>query len=105
MSDVDILQDIKIDEKISTVINEPGKFAVIMLNDNTTPMEWVIEVLMKIFNHSQDTSEKIMLQIHTEGSSVVGIYNYEIAEQKAIEATNASRDRGFPLQLKLEMNE
>ena len=102
MSDVDILQDIKIDEKISTVINEPGKFAVIMLNDNTTPMEWVIEVLMKIFNHSQDTSEKIMLQIHTEGSSVVGIYNYEIAEQKAMEVKVSATQNQFPLEVKVE---
>ena len=73
-----------------------------MLNDDATPMEWVVDVLKVIFKHSQETSENIMLQIHNEGSAVVGIYVYEIAEQKAHEATNASRERGFPLQLRVE---
>lgn len=96
------IEEIVIDEKIKEEISEPPKFKVIMLNDNMTPMEWVIEILTKIFLHSQATAEKIMLQIHNEGSAVVGIYNYEIAEQKAVETTTASRDRGFPLNLKVE---
>jgi ATP-dependent Clp protease adaptor protein ClpS len=102
MSGVDILEDIKLDETIDIKNEEPGKYKVVMLNDNSTPMDWVIDVLRNIFNHSQETASKIMLQIHNEGSAIVGIYNYEIAEQKAVEATTASRDRGFPLQLRID---
>lgn len=94
--------EIKIDEKIKQEIHEPKKFKVIMINDDHTPMEWVIDILTTIFKHSNETAEKITLQIHNEGSEVVGVYVYEIAEQKTIEATTASRERGFPLQLRLE---
>ena len=94
--------EITIDEKIEQVIIEPEKYKVIMLNDTQTPMEWVIEILIRIFKHSDKTAQDIMLSIHNTGSAVVGIYTYEIAEQRAIEATTASRDNGFPLQLKVE---
>ena len=102
MSNVDIVEDIKIDEKIKKEISEPIKYKVIMLNDDTTPIDWVIEILKTIFKHSSETAEKITLTIHSEGSGVAGIYTYEIAEQKSIEAVNSSRDKGFPLLVKLE---
>ena len=105
MIDVDILEEIKIDEKLKQEIEEPSKYRIIMLNDDKTPMEWVVEVLKTIFNHSQNTAEAIMLQIHNEQSAIVGIYTYEIAEQKIVETVNASRDRGFPLNVKIEKNE
>ena len=94
--------EITIDEKIEQVIIEPEKYKVIMLNDNQTPMEWVIEILIRVFKHSDKTAQDIMLSIHNTGSAVVGIYTYEIAEQRAVEATTASRENGFPLQLKVE---
>ena len=96
------LADVKIDEKIEEVIYEPGKFKVVMLNDDATPMDWVIEVLQKIFKHSESSAKEMTLTIHNEGSGVAGIYTYEIAEQKSIEATTSSRDRGFPLQLRID---
>ena len=96
------IEDVKIDEKIELSVDEPSKYKVIMLNDDTTPMEWVIDVLKLIFNHSQETAEKLTLTIHSEGSAVVGIYTFEIAEQKSVESVNASRERGFPLQLRLD---
>ncbi len=102
MSKTDVIENIKLDEKIEKQTVEPRKYKVIMLNDDVTPMDWVIDVLMQIFKHSQDTAHKITLNIHNEGSEVVGVYNYEIAEQKTIEATTASRERGFPLAIKME---
>lgn len=98
----DIVEDIKLDEKIKKDIVEPPKYKVIFLNDNQTPIDWVVGVLIDIFKHSNETAEKITLTIHTEGSGVAGIYTYEIAEQKVIEATAASRNQGFPLQIKME---
>lgn len=94
--------DIKIDEKIKHVIKEPSKYNVIMLNDDVTPVEWVMGILNKVFHHSIGESEVITMTIHNEGSAVVGTYKYEIAEQKSVEAVNASRNSGFPLQLKVE---
>ena len=97
--------DINIDEKIKQTINEPPKYNVIMLNDDATPMEWVIGVLKEIFKHSAADAEALTMQIHSEGSAVVGTYKFEIAEQKGGEASNASRNHGFPLELKIEESE
>ena len=96
------LEEIKIDERIRELDNEPPMFKVIMINDNQTPIEWVQSILVDIFKHSEETARKITLTIHSEGSAVVGIYTYEIAEQKSVEATTLSRDQGFPLQLRLD---
>jgi ATP-dependent Clp protease adaptor protein ClpS len=94
--------DIVLDEKIKKVVKEPPKYKIIFLNDNATPMEWVIDVLKTIYKHSQSSAEQITLTIHTEGSGVVGTYSYEIAESKVHETINASRNRGFPLVVKIE---
>ena len=94
--------EITIDEKIEQVIIEPAKYKVIMLNDTQTPMEFVIEVLIGIFKHSRETSEKITLDVHTNGSAIVGTYSFEIAEQKGTEATLAARNAGFPLNIRVE---
>jgi ATP-dependent Clp protease adaptor protein ClpS len=94
--------DIKLDEKIKKVEKEPSKYNVIMLNDDATPIDWVIELLESIFKYTRESAETITLKIHNEGSAVVGTYSYEIAEQKSVEAVTLSRNNGFPLQVKLE---
>jgi ATP-dependent Clp protease adaptor protein ClpS len=94
--------DIQLDEKIKVVIQEPKRWKVILLNDDSTPMEFVIGILVEIFKHTQNTAQDIMLQVHETGSGVAGIYSFEIAEAKAVEATNLSRTNGHPLQIKLE---
>ena len=73
-----------------------------MLNDDHTPMEFVVDILQRIFRHSAKTSEQMTLTIHNEGSAIVGTYSFEVAEQKANEAVSLSRANGFPLQLKIE---
>ena len=94
--------EVIIDEKIKHTTQEPLRYKVVMLNDDQTPMDWVIDVLVSIFKHSETTAKELTLTIHNEGSGVAGIYTYEIAEQKAIEAVNASRERGFPLQIRVD---
>ena len=98
MTDVDV----QIDEKIKISVTEPKRYKVLFLNDDKTPIEFVIELLMRVFKHSRETAEQITLTVHNEGSAVVGVYNYEIAEQKGVEATNQARTSGHPLQIKLE---
>jgi ATP-dependent Clp protease adaptor protein ClpS len=94
--------DIQLDEKIKITASEPKRWKVIILNDDTTPMEFVTTVLMDIFRHTETTAQDIMLQIHQTGSGVAGTYSFEIAEAKAVEATNLARTNSYPLQIKLE---
>ena len=94
--------DIQLDEKIKLTVSEPKRWKVILLNDDSTPMEFVISVLIEVFKHTHDTAREVMLQVHEEGSGVAGVYSFEIAEAKAVEATNLSRTNNHPLQLKLE---
>jgi ATP-dependent Clp protease adaptor protein ClpS len=94
--------DVKLDEKIKQKVQEPHRWKVIFLNDDHTPMEFVISVLTEIFKHSQETAKNVTMQIHTEGSGIAGVYSFEIAEVKAVEATNLARGNGFPLQIKME---
>jgi ATP-dependent Clp protease adaptor protein ClpS len=97
--------DVVIDEKIKRTVKEPSKYNVIVLNDDSTPMEWVIGILKEIFKHSDASAESLTMKIHNEQSAVVGTYRFEIAEQKSAEAISASRNHGFPLQLKIEESE
>lgn len=94
--------DIKIDEKIKITNKEPGKYKIIFINDDKTPMDFVVSLLIEFFKHSEEIARSITLKIHEEGSGVVGVYAHEIAEQKAIEATSISRENGFPLRIKVE---
>ena len=89
--------------KTSDRIKPPRKYKVIVLNDDTTPMEFVIALLMQVFNHSEPASMEITLKIHNEGSAVVGIYSHEIAEQKSQDSNTLARSNGFPLQTKIEI--
>lgn len=94
--------DVQIDEKIKQVIAEPKRYKIIFLNDDKTPIEFVINLLIDIFRHTEATAKDITLAVHNDGSAVVGIYTYEIAEQKTIEATQVCRQHGFPLQIRIE---
>lgn len=94
--------DVKIDEKIKQKINEPKRWKVIFLNDDYTPMDFVIEILTMIFKHNQETAKQITMEIHNTGSGIAGVYVFDIAEVKAVEVTTLARSQGFPLQVKME---
>ena len=96
------LTDIILDEKIKQKFEEPKLWKVVLLNDDHTPIDFVVGILTEIFKHTQETAKAITIQIHTEGSGVAGVYSFEIAEVKAVEATNLARGNGFPLQIKME---
>jgi ATP-dependent Clp protease adaptor protein ClpS len=97
-----ISTDIQLDEKIKVVVSEPKNWKVILLNDDVTPMIFVTSILMEIFKHTEESAHEVMLEVHETGSGVAGVYSFEIAEAKAVEATNLARQNGFPLQLKLD---
>lgn len=88
--------------KVDHAIKEPPMFKIIYLNDNQTTMEFVIETLVEFFNYNAETAVNITDDIHTQGSAVVAVLPYEVAEQKGIEVTVHARNNNYPLQIKLE---
>lgn len=98
MSETNIL----LDEKLKITTSEPGEYRVIFLNDNLTPMDFVVGLLTELFKHTEEVARELTIKIHQEGSGVAGVYNYEIAEQKAMESISVSRENGFPLRVKVE---
>jgi ATP-dependent Clp protease adaptor protein ClpS len=85
-------------------IMEPPEFRVIYINDDVTTQEFVIETLKIIFGYDEGAAEAITMKVHEEGSAVVAVLPYEIAEQKGIEVTQLARNNGFPLQIKIEQD-
>jgi ATP-dependent Clp protease adaptor protein ClpS len=92
----------KIKIKPNLALSEPPLFKIIYINDNVTSMEFVVGSLIDYFNYNQDTASTITQNIHEEGSAIVAVLPYEIAEQKGIEVTLDARSQGFPLQVKVE---
>lgn len=100
---------VKADETVKTRIKshikEPPLYRVIYMNDDKTTVEFVIETLIDIFNYSDDQAIDKTKEIHEQGSSIVAIYSYELAEQKGIEVTLLARSNGYPLQVRIEAEE
>ena len=88
--------------KPNLALKEPPLFKIIYMNDDVTSMEFVIGSLIDYFEYTADTASTITQNIHQEGSAVVAILPYEIAEQKGIEVTLDARSKGYPLQIKVE---
>lgn len=88
--------------KNSSRIKEPKKYKVIVCNDDVTPVEFVIAMLMSVFRYDQEAAVQLTLKVHNAGSAVAGIFTHEVAEQKTIDATNLARTNGFPLIIKTE---
>lgn len=95
----------KIEEKIKVALQPPKMWKVLFLNDDQTPMEFVMELLTTIFKHSENDAKDLTMEIHNTGSAVVGVYTHEIAEQRGIESTQLARSNGFPLQVTLEQEQ
>jgi ATP-dependent Clp protease adaptor protein ClpS len=92
-----------IEEKqtVKRKIREPKKYKVMVINDDYTTREFVIDMLITIFKHGESQAILVTQKIHTEGSAVAGMYSYEIAEQKVLDATELARHHGHPLMLKV----
>jgi len=89
-------------ELVVTNIKAPSRYKVVVFNDDVTPMEFVIAMLMTIFKHGQEPAVSLTMKIHNDGQAVAGIYSFEIAEQKGIDATMLAREHGHPLQIRVE---
>jgi len=89
-------------DKIEDKFQEPGLYKVVFYNDDLTPMDFVVHVLMNIFRHNESKANQITQEVHTKGEGIAGVYTYEIAEQKGVETTVLARDSGYPLAIKVE---
>ena len=85
-----------------TRTKKPSMYKVLMLNDDYTPMEFVVDVLEHIFQKNCDEATKIMLHVHQKGVGVCGVYTYEIAETKVTQTVDYARKNQHPLQCTLE---
>ena len=83
-------------------IEEPRQYKVIFHNDDITTMEFVTEVLRRVFNKPADEAVTLMMRVHRVGQAVVGIYSYDMAMTKASMATTMARNEGFPLNITCE---
>ena len=81
---------------------KPSLYKVLLLNDDFTPMEFVVYLLKSFFNKSNEEATKIMLHVHQNGIGVCGIFSYEIAETKVIQVLDTSRKNNHPLQCTME---
>lgn len=94
--------DTKVKIKPNVNLAEPPLYKIIYINDDVTSMNFVVSSLIDYFNYNEDTATSLTHDIHNNGSAVVAVLPYEIAEQKGIEVTLDARSQGFPLQVKVE---
>lgn len=87
-------------EKIK--IKKPKDYKVVMYNDDFTTMEFVVEILMTIFDKNITEAEKIMLDVHKRGKGIAGIYSYDIAYTKRNKAMALAKTEGFPFRMEIE---
>ena len=106
MSKDDKLDEDNVDGNIKLETNPktkiPALYRVLMMNDDYTPMEFVIEVLEKFFQKNKEAATEIMLHVHQRGVGVCGVYAYDLAETKAMQVMNYARKYEHPLQVQLE---
>jgi ATP-dependent Clp protease adaptor protein ClpS len=81
---------------------KPNLYKVLLLNDDFTPMEFVVLVLQRFFNKGQEDATRIMLHVHHKGVGICGVYTYEVAETKVTQVMDFSRQHGHPLQCTME---
>ena len=93
---------IVIEEKNKIKIKKPKNYKVIMHNDDYTTMEFVIYVLMNVFNKKVEEANKIMLDVHKKGNGIAGIYPFDIAESKVAIAMGLAEEENFPFKLTIE---
>jgi ATP-dependent Clp protease adaptor protein ClpS len=89
-------------EKTKPIVKEPEQFRVDLLNDDYTPMDFVVQVLESIFQKKPVEAFRIMMHVHTRGRGTAGVYPHEIAETKIVTVVELARDSGYPLQAVME---
>jgi ATP-dependent Clp protease adaptor protein ClpS len=90
-------------ETVKPRIKPPRRYQVVLLNDDFTPMDFVIEVLTRFFGMDSIKAEAVMMAVHEKGKGVCGVYSKEVAEMKVMQVNNFSRENQYPLQSQMEV--
>jgi len=77
-------------------VERPKKYQVVMYNDDYTPMNFVVAVLVSVFKKSEDAAKRVMLQVHESGKGIAGVYTKEIADTKVMQAMSFAKDHEHP---------
>ncbi len=93
-------KSLEFDDEVA--LEEPQLYKVLLLNDDYSSMEFVIDILMTIFHKSYVEAENIMLEVHKNQRGLCGVYPFEIAETKVAQVTKIAREQGFPLKAIME---
>ena len=89
-------------ERVKPKLNKPPLYKVVLINDDYTPMEFVVHILENIFSLNREQATQIMLHVHKLGKGVCGIYTKDIAETKMVQVNNFSRENKHPLLCEIE---
>jgi len=89
-------------ERTSDQVKEPALFNVVLLNDDYTPMQFVVDVLETLFQKTPSEAYRVMMQVHLNGRGIAGVYPYEVAETKVEALQSLAHEAGHPLQATIE---
>jgi ATP-dependent Clp protease adaptor protein ClpS len=89
-------------EEARPKLKRPSLYRVVLINDDFTPMEFVVEVLQSIFGMERTRATRVMLEVHTKGKGVCGVYSYDIAETKVAQVTSLAQQQQHPLLCTME---
>ena len=98
----EVLEQITTKTEVQTSVKEPRKYQVILLNDDYTPMDFVVEVLKRFFHLNEELAVQVMLQVHMQGRAVCGVYTRDIAETKVLLVNDYARLNQHPLLCSME---
>jgi len=99
---MDIEESKAVESETLSVLKQPRRYKVLLLNDDYTPMDFVVEVLKHFFRLSDEVAVQIMLQVHTQGQGVCGVFTRDIAETKVALVNDFSRAKEHPLLCRME---
>ncbi|MGB7293660.1 MAG: ATP-dependent Clp protease adapter ClpS [Thermodesulfobacteriota bacterium] len=88
-----------------TKLKRPDMYRIVLLNDDYTPREFVVWVLVRVFYKSEVEGTRIMLEAHTKGKSIIGVYTYDIARTKVMQVDNLAKQHEHPLKCDMEVEE
>lgn len=89
-------------EEARPKVKRPPLYRVVLINDDYTPMEFVVDILESVFGMERTRATQVMLEVHTKGKGVCGVYNFEIAETKVAQVMNIARQHQHPLLCTME---
>ncbi len=89
-------------EEAAPKLKRPSLYRVILINDDYTPMEFVVEILESVFGMERNRATRVMLEVHTKGKGICGVFTYEIAETKVAQVTGIAQQQQHPLLCTME---